>query len=184
MFFGGFAMKSLRVVTVLCALVALLATAVSAQPPSAKPTPELQRLKQLEGTWDATVKMGEGESKGTMVYKMDVGGLWLVSNFKANLGGQPFQGKGMDGYDPMKKKYVGVWVDSMSPTLMIFEGNFDQTGKVFTQFGEGPGMDGRMTKFKSVTKREGPDTMVFTMSSPDQNGKEQTMLTITYKRQK
>lgn len=177
-------MQAVRIVTVVCALIGFLAPAASAQPPSSKPAPELQRLKQLQGTWDATVKMGQGESKGTMVYKMDVGGLWLVSNFKADLGGQPFQGRGLDGYDPIKKKYVGVWVDSMSPTMMLFEGNFDKTGKVFTQSGEGPGMDGKMTKYKSVTEMKGPDSMVFTMSTPDQNGKEQTMLTITYTRKK
>ena len=175
-------MRIVRIVTVVCAMIALFAPAVSAQPPSAKPGPELQRLKKLVGTWDATVKTAQGESKGTMVYKMDMGGLWLVSNFKADFGGQPFQGKGIDGYDPLKKKYVSVWVDSMSPTLLLFEGTFDKSGKVFTQLGEGPGMDGKMTKFKSVSEMKDPDTMVFTMSSPDQNGKDQTMLTITYKR--
>jgi len=176
-------MRTVRVVVV-CAVIVLLAPTVSAQPPLAKPGPELQRLKKLEGTWEAMVKTGEGESKGTMTYKMELGGLWLVSNFKGEFGGQTFQGKGLDGYDPIKKKYVSVWVDSMSPTLMVFEGNFDKERKVFTQIGEGPGMDGKMTKLKSVTEMKDDDTMVFTMSSPDKNGKDQTMLTITYKRKK
>jgi hypothetical protein len=165
-------------------MVALLVPAASAQLPSPKPGPEHERLQKMEGTWEATIKTSEGESKGTMIYKMEVGGLWLVGNFKANFGGQPFQGKGLDGYDPIKKKYVSVWIDSMSPALMLFEGTFDKEGKVFTQVGEGPGMDGKLTKFKSVTKMKDNDTMVFTMSSADNNGTEQTMLTITYKRQK
>jgi hypothetical protein len=177
-------MRTVRVIVVLCAIIGLLAPVASAQPPSAKPGPEHERLKKLEGTWDATVKTTEGESKGTMVYKMDIGGLWLEGNFKANFGGQSFQGKGLDGYDPFKKKYVSVWVDSMSPALLIFEGNYDKEGKVFTQIGEGRGMDGKMTKFKSVIEMKDPNTMVFTMSSPDSSGKDQTMLTITYKRQK
>jgi hypothetical protein len=183
-FFGGLAMRTVRVVVVLCAVIGLLAPAAPAQPPSAKPGPEHERLKKMEGTWEATIKTTEGESKGTMIFKMEVGGLWLVSNFKGSFGGQQFQGRGLDGYDPIKKKYVSVWVDSMSPALMLFEGNFDKEGKVFTQFGEGPGMDGKMTKFKSVTEMKDPDSMVFTMSSAGNNGKEQTMLTIMYKRQK
>src|SRR5262249_34972479 len=126
----------------------------------------------------------QGESKGTMIYKMDLGGLWMVSDFKGEFGGQKFQGKGFDGYDPMKKKYVSVWVDSMSIAPMLGEGTFDKEGKVLTQFMEGPGMDGKMTKFKSVTEIQDPDTMVFTMSGPGPQGKDQTMLTITYKRRK
>jgi hypothetical protein len=177
-------MRAVRAAVVLCALFTLLVPSAMAQPPSAKPGPELERLKQLKGTWDATIKTSQGESKGTMIYKMGVGGLWLVSHFKADFGGQPFEGRGLDGYDPMKKKYVSVWVDSMSPALMLFEGTFDKEGKVFTQFGEGPGMDGKMTKFKSVTKIKDNDTMVFTMSSASTNDNEQPMLTITYKRQK
>jgi hypothetical protein len=177
-------MSTVRIILVAFVLVVLLAPAGLAQPPLPQPGPEHARLKQLEGTWDATVKTGQGESKGVMTYKLELGGLWLVSNFKADFGGQPFQGKGLDGYDPIKKKYVSVWADSMSPSLLVLEGHFDKEGKVFTQVGEGPGMDGKMTKLKTVTKMENPDTMVFTLSSQDPNGKEQTMLTITYKRKK
>ena len=165
-------------------VIALLAPAVSAQPPMPKPGPEHERLKRLEGTWEATVRSEGGESKGTMTYKLELGGLWLVSHFKGDFGGQSFEGKGFDGYDPAKKKYVGVWVDTMSLAPLIMEGNFDKEGKVLTQIGEGPGMDGKMTKFKSVTEIKDPDTMVFTMSSPGRDGKEQTMLTISYKRKK
>ena len=93
---------------VLVTAVALaLSSPVRAQSP--QPGPEHEHFKQLVGTWDATVKtsFGPGESKGTMVYKLDVGGLWLVGNFKSDFGGMPFQGKGLDTYDPVTKKYVG-----------------------------------------------------------------------------
>jgi len=43
-----------------------------------------------------------------------VGGLWLVSDFQGRWGSQPFHGHGTFGYDTSKKKYVGIWVDSMS----------------------------------------------------------------------
>jgi hypothetical protein len=32
---------------------------------------------------------------------------------------------GSTGFDPMKGKYVGTWIDSMSPTMMVLEGDFD-----------------------------------------------------------
>jgi hypothetical protein len=184
-FIGEFAMTTVRIIVVVCAMIALFVPAGFAQQEMPKPGPEHERLKKFEGTWDATIKTPGGESKGTMMYKLDVGGFWLLSSFKASFGGQPFEGRGADGYDPMKKKYVSAWIDSMSPILMTFEGTLDKDGKTLTQIGEGPPVtDGKLTKLKSVTEMKDDDTMVFTMSARDKDGKYQTMLTITYKRKK
>src|SRR5262245_22821058 len=84
-------------------------------PPIPKPTKEHELLKEREGTWDCAVKsfMEPGkppsESKGVEVNRM-LGGLWLISDFKGDMMGQPFLGHGVTGYDPKKKKYTGVWV--------------------------------------------------------------------------
>jgi hypothetical protein len=149
-----------------------------------QPGPEHEHFKQLVGTWDATVKtgFGPGESKGTMVYKLDVGGLWLVGNFKGDFGGMPFQGKGLDTYDPVSKKYVGVWIDSMSTMPMTMTGELDKNTGTMTMTGEGRGMDGKMQKMKSVTKMEDKDNITFTMYGPGPDGKEAMMITIHYKR--
>ena len=175
-------MSRVRMILVLCAAVVLQVATVRAQPPA--PGPEIAKLKALEGTWDATIKMQGGESKGTSTYKMGVGGNWLVSDFEGDFGGMKFQGKGMDTYDAAKKKYVTVWVDSMSSGPMIMEGTFDKDGKVLTMTGEGPGEDGKPTKFKSVSEMKDKDTMVFTMSAVGKDGKDAEMMTITYKRKK
>jgi hypothetical protein len=149
-----------------------------------KPGPEHAHLKELEGTWDATVKFMGGESKGVMTYKMELGGLWLVSDFQGDFGGMKFQGKGLETYDPAKKKYVSIWVDSMETYPMISEGTFDKERKVLTMTGQGPGMDGKMTTYKSVVEMKDKDMMVFTMSTPGKDGKDQVIMTITYKRRK
>jgi hypothetical protein len=48
----------------LAGVVAVLGLGVSVRaadpPPVPKPAPEMEALKQQEGTWDVTVKMGEG----------------------------------------------------------------------------------------------------------------------------
>jgi hypothetical protein len=173
-----------QLLSLCCAAVLLTAPAARAQVEVPKPGPEHERLKHLVGTWDATVKTAEGESKGTMTYKSELGGLWLIGEFQADFGGQKFQGRSTDGYDPAKKKYIGVWVDSWTTTPMLSEGTFDKDGKVLTMIGEGPGMDGKPTKYKSVTELKDKDTMVFTMSAPGKDGKDQTVMTITYKRKK
>jgi len=143
----------------------------------------------MEGTWDAVVKTkmpGEPatESKGSMVWKMDLGGLWLVGDFKSSFGDLPFTGKGLDSYDARKKKYVSVWVDSFGTAPMIAEGSYDAATKTMTMTADYPGPDGKPVKHTMVTVLKGNDSMVFTMATPGKDGKEQVGLTITYTRKK
>jgi hypothetical protein len=149
-----------------------------------KPSPEHALLKSMEGTWDAKCKFGPQESKGTMVYKLMPGDLWLTSDFKCDMMGQPFHGHGVMGYDTNKKKYVSCWADSMSTGLTTGEGTYDAAKKVFTENNEGPGPDGKMMKMKMVTELKGPDEMLFTMYMPDPSGKDQPVMTIHYTRKK
>jgi len=176
-------MRVIRLFAAVCAASVLAAPAALAQEPP-KPGPEHARLKRAEGTWDAKIKVGDMESKGTATYKMELGGLWLISDFKGEFEGTTFQGKGLDTYDPGKKKYISVWVDSMTTKPLTMEGTFDKDNKVLTMTGEGPGMDGKTIKLKSVLEHKDEDTMIFTMFTPGKDGKDQVMMTITYKRKK
>lgn len=148
------------------------------------PGPEHEKLKQLEGEWIATIKSAGEESKGTMTYRMECGGLWLVSDFRSDFGGQKFQGRGLDGYDPQKKKYVSVWVDSMSLRPLLFEGDWDATKKELTMRGEGPGPDGKPVKYKSVSRKVDADHETFKMFIVGADDKETEMMTIDYERKK
>jgi hypothetical protein len=160
------------------------ASVASAQPPVPQPGPEHKKLKELEGAWDATIKAGPDESKGTVTYKMELGGLWLASDFQGEFGGMKFTGRGLDGYDPAKKKYVGVWVDSWSTAPLVLEGTYDKEGKVLTMTGEGPGPDGNPMKYKATTEHKDKDTIEWTMFMNGPDGKEAPMMSITYKRKK
>jgi hypothetical protein len=173
-------MKAIRCfcLSVIAALIAA-PTCFGQEPP--KPGPEHEVLKKMEGTWDATMKGGGMESKATMVYKMDLGGLWLSSTLEGEAGGMKFQGRGFDGYDPNKKKYVGVWVDSMSSSPMTMEGTYDKEKKVLTMSGDGPGFDGKPTKYKSVTEFKDADNMVMSMWMGDSKD---AMFVVTFKRKK
>jgi hypothetical protein len=149
-----------------------------------KPGPEHEMLKQLEGTWDATVKAGPEESKGKMTYKMALGGFWLFSHFEGQFGGMKFEGRGMDTYDTGKKKFISVWADSMAPWLLTQEGDYDKESKTLSLAGEGRGMDGKPAKYKSALKMIDADTLEFTLTGPGPDGKEGVMMTISYKRKK
>ena len=84
----------------------------SAQEPQ-KPGPEHDHLKTMVGNWDAVMEMGGQKSKAKATYKTICSGMWIASDFESELGGVPYQGNGMDGYDQLKKKYVGYWFDSV-----------------------------------------------------------------------
>jgi hypothetical protein len=176
--------------TVAAATLLLAGTALAQDFAPPKPGPEFDVLKKMEGTWQATVKMSAfggqpaSESKGTMTYKLECGGLWLGGNFSTEFGGQAFHGKGLDSYDAGKKKYVMVWVDSMSTLPMIGEGTYDKDTKTMTMTTDYPGPDGKMAKHKMVTVHKDDDTMDWTMSIVGKDGKDTVMMTIAYKRKK
>lgn len=165
--------------------VALMTCSLANAQEAPKPGPEHAELKALEGTWDCVMKAADGtDAKGSCVYKMECGGFWLTSNFTMDFGGMPFQGKGMDGYDPVKKKYVALWVDSMSPMPMIFEGGYDAKKEKLTMTADGPGPDGKPAKWRSVTVHKDKDHQTFDMFVTAVGGQEQKMMTIEYTRKK
>jgi len=173
------------------ALVLVPAMSALAQgPPIPKPGPEHELLKADVGDWDATVEMAAAPgapasvSKGVETVRLTCGGLWQVSEFKSEMMGQPFEGRGTMGFDSTKKKYVGVWVDSMSVGLGLSESTYDAAKKTMTSWMEGPDMTGKVTKMKAVTEWKGADARTFTMYATAPDGKEVTAMKITYTRRK
>jgi hypothetical protein len=158
-----------------------LASCVIAQEPP-KPAEEMKHLEKMTGRWDCVIKMQGSESKGTADYRKALRGMWISGNFNGEIAGMPFQGRSFDGYDPLKKKYVGIWVDSMSPTPTIMEGTYDEGSKSMVMMGDGVGPDGRKTKMKGVTKMVDDNNMVFKMYVIADGGAENEMMTIEYKR--
>jgi hypothetical protein len=174
----------------LAALVSGAAAVAWAQgPPMPTPGPEHELLKKDVGTWDATVEMmmppGQPPAKGTEVNVMGPGGLWLITDFKSdNMMGAAFQGHGVGGWDPAKKKYVGTWVDSMSTGVSLTESTYDPATKTLTGMLEGPGPDGQPMKMKAVTQYKDDGSRVFTMYMKGPDGKEAPTMRITYTRKK
>ena len=171
-------LPTLSAVAFLAAL--LIAPASSAQEPP-EPGPELDVLKKMEGKWDTVMKVAGAESKGTYTSKMGVGGMWLVGDMEGELFGAKFVGKSLESYDAAKKKYVSIWVDSRAGAAVMMEGTHDKEKQTMTLAGEGPGMDGKPTKYRSVTTMKDDDSIEMTMYTGD--AKEPTF-TIAYKRKK
>ncbi len=158
-----------------------------------QPGPEHKMLAAMSGTWEAKVKFWMDPSKppqestGTMVKKMILDGRFMQENYKDNgeMFGKPFLGQGLVGYDAPKKKFVMAWADSMSTTLSISHGTYDESAKTITFRGEEeiPGMG----KFKTrdVLKIVSTDMQHMEMfREPEGSGKEFKVLEIHYTRKK
>ena len=153
-------MKSIAVLPAVM-LVAGLSVPVAAQGPMPPPPgPEHEILKKDAGVWDATLEItpGPGMPPMTMtgVEKSTlVAGRWLVTEFEAEMMGQPFEGRGIAGWDPEKKAYVAVWADSMSTELSHSESTYDPQTKALTGWMEMRDPMGGKSKAKTV--EEWPD---------------------------
>lgn len=150
---------------------------------------EHKLLHKDVGTWDATMKIfpQEGaepiESKGTEKNELLQGGMWLVSRFSGEIFGMPFSGMGTVGYDPIDKKYVGTWVDSISPHLTVLKGEYDAAKKTMTSIAEGRDFEtGQVTQSKHITRFIDDNTRVFEIHAKEEGGKERKVLEIQYKR--
>jgi hypothetical protein len=159
-------------------------SAAAQQMENIKPGPEHAVLKKAVGTWDAEVDMGPmgGKSKGTQVIKEGPGGIWFTTDFKSDMLGLKFEGHGVTGYDPLKKKYVGTWVDSMSGGVSTTEGTYDASSKTMTETMTSVGPDGKPAKMESVIVYKSDDEHTFTMSMVMPDGSKMKVMTITYKR--
>jgi hypothetical protein len=179
-----------RIAMSVIAAVAILSARSAWAQEGPKPGSEHEKLKQLAGEFDTKAKMHipglpVQESKGEYKAKMDVGGLFLVGEFKGQMFGQEFQGRGLTGYDTYKKKYTGIWVDSMSTAIYSIEGSFDGSGKEYTEKMEGPDpMSGKTMKMRMVTNFKDKDNFEMKMYGPGQDGNEMLMMEIAYTRKK
>jgi Protein of unknown function (DUF1579) len=72
------------------------------------------------------------ESTGSETNEMIFGGRYLATHHQGDFMGAPFEGRGAMGYDKVQKKYVGVWIDSMSTMIYVESGQYDAASRSFT----------------------------------------------------
>ena len=157
------------------------ATSIVAQE-SIKPSAEHAFLAETEGEWNVTMASPGGELTGKGSYKMAHNGIWLTSQLEMKMPDGPFSGSGLDSYDPVKKKFVAIWVDSMSATPITLEGDRSSDGKKITMTGKGPAPDGTLTTYKTETEYVSKDKHVFKMWMGTTTG--EPMMVATYVRKK
>jgi hypothetical protein len=94
-----------------------------------KPGPAHERLKELIGTYEVTMRMSMGpEAKGTSEITWFAEGKWLQESWSVPMMGHESKGLTILGYDNFKERYVWTKVDSLQTTLPQASGHFDQSG--------------------------------------------------------
>ena len=97
-----------------------------------KPGPAHERLKELLGTYDISIKnpmAGSGELKSTGTFSWLTEGKWLKFEWSgATMFGRNGSGLWLLGYDNFKERYVGMQVDSMQTCMNTMSGHFDMSG--------------------------------------------------------
>ena len=157
-------------------------------PPSAEDMQKMMEMSKLNenhklltdsvGSWSYTVKMwmnGDPSSKpdiskGTATRKAIMDGRFVVMDVTSKMDmpgpdGKPmsmtFKGHGLEGYDNVKKKFVGTWMDNMGTGIMMSEGDYDPATKTFTYNSEMEPMPGMKTAVREVLKITDKDHMTF-----------------------
>jgi hypothetical protein len=162
--------------------------AVPAQDPAIQaPPPEAKELARFVGTWDVAVKSympGAPEPmtmQGTDESKLVCNGLWLLTKVTGH--GMPFSGIAFSGFDTAKKKYVGVWVDSMSAQPSLSEGTFDAKTSQFAYQGEMVTPTG-LEKTRSTCEFSGADKRTEKVWIIGKDGKETLHMELVFTRNK
>ncbi|HOX24351.1 MAG TPA: DUF1579 domain-containing protein [Candidatus Krumholzibacteria bacterium] len=156
---------------------------------AAAPGPEHAWIAKHAGKWNCTMRSWmdpAGEpmvSQGVEESKMILDGRFLSTEFNGENMGMPFTGRGLMGYDNVKKKYVGTWLDNMGTGIMSYEGDYDSAKKELVCKGEfADAATGQAMACTMVTRFLSDDRHVFEMWGPSPAGDNVKWMEIEYNR--
>lgn len=147
-------------------------------------------LTSLAGKWNATVQLWmepdakPEESEGSSDGKLIMGGRFLEQSYQGVLMGQPFEGRGIFGYDNLKKEYTSIWFDSTATGIMMGSGQYNSESKILVTEGR---ISCPMTQeprrwYRDVTTFIDADNYTRETYMRDQRGIEYKYMVIKYSR--
>ncbi|HZR06532.1 MAG TPA: DUF1579 domain-containing protein [Candidatus Udaeobacter sp.] len=155
-------------------------------------------LSSLDGNWNYTIKFWMNpdpnakpeESKGTAVRKSIMDGRYCVMDVtgKMEMPGpdskkkvMTFKGHSIEGYDNVKKKFVGAWIDNMGTGIQFSEGTYDPATRTFTYTSEMEPVPGMKSQVREELKV--PDNNHMTLEwYENHGGQEKKTMEINYTR--
>jgi hypothetical protein len=157
---------------------------------AATPGPDQQKLAKLAGNWkmQVTAWMAPGappeKSDGTAEFKTILGGRYVQQDVKGSMGSQPFEGRGLMGFDNVLKERFATWVDSMGTGILVMRGKCPADAKKCSTKGQASdAVAGKMVTYTETTTMTDDDHFTFELHGPGPGGKQFKMLEIVYTRQ-
>lgn len=155
-----------------------------------EPGPLHRRLAPLVGDWKLTLRWRAApeqewrESAGRAARAWILGGRYLEERVSSEWMGQPFEGRGLLGYDALREEYTSVWMDDRSTWPRIGSGPAGADPRVLTTSGTvgDPVSGDRAAWFRSVLRITSDDEHVHELWSKDASGTEFKALEMLYVR--
>lgn len=163
---------------------------VFAEQPS-KPSPSTREqdvLQQWVGNWEATIEStgrdGKPVKNSAKATVRLLGRRWLITDFDGTFMGAPFIGHEVLGYDPVAKKFLLNWIDSVATTFSSGDGLYDPDTKTLTLTVSGrDDSTGKPTTWRQVDVWKDADHHEWSLRTiSPKDGKEQIQMTIRYHR--
>lgn len=152
--------------------------------------PQHRWLARLVGDWTFEVESlaapGEDAVRHTGTERArPLGDLWVVSE---GAGRSPEGDENASimtlGYDAARGRVVGSFVASMMSHLWLYDGTFDDAGRVLTLDTEGPSFttEGAMGRYQDTITFDGDDERVMTSAYRGDDGAWHRFMTARYRR--
>jgi hypothetical protein len=123
------------------------------------------------------------ESTGSAERKWIMGGRYIEEHYQGTYGGQPFTGKGLQGYDNVTKKYFGTWMDSGSTSMTMARGGMNGNAIKYQGMMSDP-VSGKEVPYTMTTTLTGNDSHKVEMWGPGPGGKDMKWMELVYTRAK
>ncbi|MBS1771872.1 MAG: DUF1579 domain-containing protein [Bacteroidetes bacterium] len=135
-----------------------------------------------DGTFWMDPKKPPTNSKGTVEFKMVLGGRYQQAMHHSMMMGQQFEGIGTMAYDNAKKMFISTWIDNMGTGMMVMSGTWDDASKSFNMKGTMTDMmSGKDLKCRETMKMVDDKTMTMEMWGEMYPGSEEMkMMEIKY----
>lgn len=153
------------------------------------PGEEHKKLEALVGNWEIVVRFWQDPTKepeishGLAEHRWVLDGRFVKEDFKGLAWGKRFQGLGLIGYDKVKGEYISTWADSISTSILLSSGVWDERFQKLHFYGA---YTNPVTKEKVLTHTEteivNPDRHIFRMYERHAGKGEKKTLEIIYSR--
>lgn len=157
-----------------------------------QPGPRHAELAKAVGTWHGKNKMWmspetkepmTSECMQTVTSIMD--GRFIKIEVKGDMGGMPFHGFGITGFDNVSQKYVSSWIDNMGSGITHGTGEPSSDGKTITfTYNYNCPITKKPAVMREIHTHKGPDAFTLTMYGKEpRSGVEFKMMEIEFTRQ-